>query len=285
MLRKLIKYDIKSVAPIWCLMAVVVACMAVFGSVVARVSIEAMERVDIFALLPVFGMLLAGLCAVVVVSSPFVTMFLVYWRFYKNFFTDEGYLTFTLPVSRRQLMLSKVINAMIWMLAHGVLLVFCLLIACWIVPPTFGDGLFNTVIFEGIGRALRGLWELGGAWTILWTLEILVGLLVSTLFSVGCFHLCITIGSVVAKKAKLLAAIGIYYLSNMVITTASQLFTTLILPHLIPGVEVLLRDAPQAAVNGATTLMVGIVIAVFAAAACAVHFAAMDMVERKLNLP
>lgn len=285
MLRKLIKYDIKSVAPIWCLMAVVVACMAVFGSVVARVSIEAMERVDIFALLPVFGMLLAGLCAVVVVSSPFVTMFLVYWRFYKNFFTDEGYLTFTLPVSRRQLMLSKVINAMIWMLAHGVLLVFCLLIACWIVPPTFGDGLFNTVIFEGIGRALRGFWELGGAWTILWTLEILVGLLVSTLFSVGCFHLCITIGSVVAKKAKLLAAIGIYYLSNMVITTASQLFTTLILPKMAPGFAILLRDASAGEGRVMATLLVAIVIAVFAAAACAVHFAAMDMVERKLNLP
>lgn len=285
MLRKLIKYDIKAVAPIWCLMAVVVAGMAVFGSAVARVSIETMERVDIFSLLPVFGMLLAGLCAVVVVSSPFVTMFLIYWRFYKNFFTDEGYLTFTLPVSRRQLMLSKVINAMIWMSAHGVLLAFCLLIACLMVPPTFGNGLFNTVIFEGIGTALRGLWEIGGAWTIVWTLEILLTFVVATLFSVGCFHLCITIGSVVAKKAKLLAAIGIYYLSNMVISTASQLFTTLILPRMAPGLEILLRDASAGEGKVMVTLLIAIAIAVFTAAACAVHFVAMDMVERKLNLP
>ena len=285
MLRKLIKYDIKAVAPIWLLMAAVVACMSVFGSVVGRVSIEAVENPDNYMLLCVFGMLLAFLCAMVVVSSPLVTTFLVYWRFYKNFYTDEGYLTFTLPVSRRQLMLSKVVNALIWTTAHGVLLALCLLIACLIVPPTFGEGVFNTVVFDGIGEGIRAIWKFGGAWTILWALEALVGLLVAMLFSIGCFHLCITIGAVVAKQAKLLAAIGIYYLSGMVISTASQLFTTLILPLLTPGLGVLLRDATAGQGFGVVSLIAAIVIAVFAAVACVVHFITVGMVERKLNLP
>ena len=37
-------------------------------------------------------------------------------RFYKNFFTDEGYLMFTLPVKTSDLILSKTLVAVIWRL-------------------------------------------------------------------------------------------------------------------------------------------------------------------------
>ena len=52
------------------------------------------------------AMLLVIACVMAIIASAVVTELLVFVRFYKNFFTDEGYLTFTLPVSRKDLLLS-----------------------------------------------------------------------------------------------------------------------------------------------------------------------------------
>lgn len=45
-----------------------------------------------------------------------LTLFLMVYRFYKNFFTDEGYLMMTLPTRPATLIFSKLLNAWIWII-------------------------------------------------------------------------------------------------------------------------------------------------------------------------
>ena len=58
------------------------------------------------------------LSLLVILGSCFGTKYLMIYRFFKSRFGDEGHLTFTLPVTRSQLLLSKTLNACIWLLAR-----------------------------------------------------------------------------------------------------------------------------------------------------------------------
>lgn len=48
-------------------------------------------------------------------ASSIITLIFILMRYYKNFFTDEGYLTFTLPVTPHELLWTKLISGMIWL--------------------------------------------------------------------------------------------------------------------------------------------------------------------------
>ena len=61
---------------------------------------------------------LASLLLIVFIAAAFagvvLTIFYMIYRFYKNFFTDEGYLMMTLPAKPAALIFSKFINAIVW---------------------------------------------------------------------------------------------------------------------------------------------------------------------------
>ena len=80
---------------------------------------------SILAITMFLGFLL--LCA-----SILTMMVLIVVNFYKTLITDEGYLTFTLPVSPTKLLLSKVLNGIIWNTI--MLVIFGLGLALIIVP-------------------------------------------------------------------------------------------------------------------------------------------------------
>lgn len=64
--------------------------------------------------------ILSSLLTVAFMLAPFIILFMagfyVIWRFYKNLFTDEGYLMNTLPTKPVSLVCSKLVTALIWML-------------------------------------------------------------------------------------------------------------------------------------------------------------------------
>ena len=80
------------------------ASRASFGSSpsasVLRGTIALMDEYSL-SLFSLLGLLISIGCIFLIYSSMWVTFFLTYWRYYKNLFSDEGYLTFTLPVSRK----------------------------------------------------------------------------------------------------------------------------------------------------------------------------------------
>ena len=138
------------------------------------------------------------------------SVFVVIWRFYKSRFGDEGYLTFTLPVNHHQLLLSSILNSVI-----GIVLVFlaaaaAVVLSCILFMMGFPVDFWPEAA-GAVCRAFGTLMEaMEGNWMIFW--EILGTVLLAGLHEIVVLMLSVTIGAMIAKKYKLLAAVGAYYL-------------------------------------------------------------------------
>lgn len=110
MLRKAIKYEWK--ASVRGMLPLYLAMLAL--SVVTHFAqryLDAGNDIRIINILSVITMILffAGLAAISI-SAIVLTV----QRFYRSFFSDEGYLTMTLPLSTHKLILSRLIVSVIW---------------------------------------------------------------------------------------------------------------------------------------------------------------------------
>ena len=86
--------------------------------------------------------MIAAMIALAVVGAAAVLVYM--GRFYKSRFTDEGYLTFTLPVNTHQNLLASLVNTAIGMVL--ITLVICLSGCLWMVIAFAGvEGFYQTV--------------------------------------------------------------------------------------------------------------------------------------------
>lgn len=275
MLRKLLKYDLKAVWKTWLWLAAAALLVAIPGGFCFRFLNSTMGESSAFFLLQLSAVLGVLACMLVIVGFLVVTEILVFWRFYVNFFSDEGYLTFTLPVSRAQLLLSKTLNACIWLLSgFAVITVSVLEIVLIVQPSAVGE------LFKGLGTLIT----LGGFWSVLWFLELILIALAGMWLSVSIIQLCITIGSIVAKKHKILASIGIYYLVNMVLGFASQIFTVVGLFSAVGAIDTVLSHVSEAEAPFFATLILLAAAVIVATIAYFIHTITLGKLERKLNL-
>ena len=159
-----------------------------------------------------------GLTAAIiaVAITGVAALFLYISRFYKSRFTDEGYLTFTLPVNTHQNLLASMANT-----AIGMVIVFFVICAClglWLMIGLSGIPEVWTLFRE----KLPELWHsfVYAMKTIPWEY---VGLfLLNTLTGGACalvvLMLSVTIGSILARKHKVLVAVGVYYGINVALS-------------------------------------------------------------------
>ena len=125
MLLRLLKLDIRSTGRI---MVVLYAAVLVLAAV-SRVLSSFLDKTVGSVLIMFFAKAISVLFVVAVVACIVMTFVLMLIRFYKNFLTDEGYLMFTLPVTTGQLIWSKLLVAVLWVIvsaAVGILASFIL---------------------------------------------------------------------------------------------------------------------------------------------------------------
>ena len=137
MLLRLLKQDIRSTGRI---MAVLYAAVLVLAAV-SRVLTSFVDETVASVLIMVFSRLISILFVIAVVACVVMTFVLMIIRFYKNFLTDEGYLMFTLPVTTGQLIWSKLLVAVFWVIvsaAVGVLASFILTVGTDAQDVIFG---------------------------------------------------------------------------------------------------------------------------------------------------
>ena len=284
MLRKLIKYDIKSVARVFWFVAISVLGLSVFGAFVLRGTIALMDEYSL-SLFSLLGLLISIGCIFLIYSSMWVTFFLTYWRYYKNLFSDEGYLTFTLPVSRKQLLLSKTINAMIWSAAQALLLTVSVLIYLLIVPEGKDGHFFSPFLFDLIGETFVSLWKNVGAWLFAYIPQIFAILFVATLFQIGMIQFSITVGAIIAKRVRLLVAVGVYYALSGALSTCLTILIRFAIPTIGEGIKELMLYASPNSEHLVVLLFLTLFTVVVAALSAILHFSTLDVLERKLNLP
>lgn len=121
MLKKLLKYDLK-----WCYKPLFVFyILAIFFSIIVRI-VESFEQ-------SLIVLIMDKICCGVVIAmivNILINCFMRNWaRFVKNMYKDESYLTHTLPVSKSQIYLSKILTGMITLVTSFIVIVVCLAIA------------------------------------------------------------------------------------------------------------------------------------------------------------
>lgn len=105
MLGKLIKYDLKALAKILAPLWGVLLVMGLIFGISIRSNLEGIgNTMTVFSLVVIVA---------VIVAIFVMNVIVVIQRFWKGLLQEEGYLMFTLPVTTRSLILSKVISALI----------------------------------------------------------------------------------------------------------------------------------------------------------------------------
>lgn len=202
------------------------------------------------------------------IACPFI---FAITRFYRNLFTGEGYLSFTLPVTTHQHIWVKLVVAVV---TETVTLVAA---ALSVIVITFGD--LTVEIGKAIGYLFKLFTERWGAHMPTYMLEAIVGLIVLFALETLLFYACICIGQQ-SKKNRVLAAVGAYfgiYAIQQVIGTICVLI----------GVEIdweplliWVFEHPFVTVH---MVMCGAIV-LMALVGCLLYFIAHRLISRRLNL-
>ena len=283
MLRKLLKYDFKSVLKFWSIGALVMLALCCASGLSMRVLYSDREFHGMIKLVAFLGSLLGNLSVTVFAS---LTMILLAIRFYKNFFTDEGYLTFTLPVKLHTVLNSKLIASMVVMAATTLWIILG-----YILQYAIGMGRFweeMSIVFDEIGTGMEQLMvflkENGYlGWIILYIVETVFITFFSSLFGYLFLYCCITFGSIVAKKAKVVASIVIYYVSNWVFSVVIMIF--LVFGVVAFGTWISGADLGEQQVMQLIGLLLFGVVALEAMLCSLLYTLQYRLLDRKLNLP
>lgn len=273
MLKKLLKYDLRSVFRFWWIVALISVGMAVLGGFAQSI----LYNDDIPRVINVIASIVVFFSYFCMMGLAVLTQVLLFIRFYRNFFTDEGYLTFTLPVKRETLLNSKVLAGFIAMAAAAAVCALNLSII-FAIPQyeVFRSGEF----FSGIKEGLREIPDHLVGPLIVMGIEALVLAALVLLLSVLFLYCCITFGSMLVKKGKLFASIGMYYGIGSAIINAMQLILVLSVGSITVWMEPISEwQAPTIV----TLILLGGIL--FLAALCALVYAFTHwMLGRKLNL-
>lgn len=216
MVKKLFKHEIhalwRSMAPVWAILLGV----SVLGRVIHLFEQEDSIIYNIVSGSSVFFYVVALIACLV---CPFV---FAVTRFYRNLFSGEGYLTFTLPVTTGQHLWVKLTVA----LATELVTLFAAALS--VIVVTFGD------LTVEIGKAIWYLFKLcvekWGAHLPMYIVEVVIGVIVLFAVETLLFYCCICVGQQ-AKKNRVLAAVGVYfgiYAVNQVIGTIFVIMATFI---------------------------------------------------------
>lgn len=218
MLGKLLKYDFKSVFKFWWIAALTSFGVSLVGSgciTVLRAERDLPTVVDASA---IFVLIIAIVSFCIFAVLPTIIIFI---RYYKNFFTDEGYLTFTLPVKVKNLINSKLIMSVVLMIATGIVLVIDVFTMLGI---GFADVIFSKEFLDNLFLIVKEVIEKVGAYILLYGVEAVILAVLSVVSFFLFLFCCITLASVITKKARVITAIAIYYGVNCVVTFILEIF-------------------------------------------------------------
>jgi hypothetical protein len=120
MLGKLIKHEFRATGRIMLPMFAIMLLV----SALANISIANLDRVN-NRILGVIMMIIVVVFAIGLIAMAIVSIVLMINRFRSNILGDEGYITFTLPVSVHSLLWSKIIVTTVWFLLTILVIVLC----------------------------------------------------------------------------------------------------------------------------------------------------------------
>lgn len=274
MFAKLLKYEWRATRGFLGLLSLICLSAALVGGLAMRYLVWVSEldtQEDVAIVLSVLTMIFAFIAiAIGAAAMQFFTL----WRFYKSRFTDEGYLTFTLPVTTHQILLSSFVNCLLGVLSSLVALGISYLVLLLLGFSALDN--FFPSLWEVLPLAMENLWRLfsgeTGTFLGLFLLEIVTG----TFSGVLTMMLSVTIGCILAKRHKVVVSVAVYFGISMAISMITSV---------LGAIQGIVSYTSQAA-SGISTLsgmmLSGSVLAVVVAIGA--YWLMYVLVHRKLNL-
>lgn len=155
MFVKLLKQEWRATSKLLGIMSLAVLGVGVLEAVILRMMVA---NQDIGAASIAVNSTLSSLMlflSLAIVAYVIGVQILLIVRFYKNKFTDEGYLTFTLPVTCHQIFLSSLVNMVIWTVISGIVTVLCV----GIILVVGTSGLVDTTLWRILWNSVQDVFE------------------------------------------------------------------------------------------------------------------------------
>lgn len=280
MLRKLLKYDFKSVFKFWWIAALTSTAISTLGGFCLEIIKDSSsEAVTIQppTVLIVTAWLVLILAILALSAFSILTIIMIYVRFYQNFFTDAGYLTFTLPVKRTLHLNSKLIMGFVTQFATTFTIIVNI---CLMLGIAFAEEIFTKEVWDAVVAGVKVFFkELEWEFVVFIIEIILISVLVS-LFNTLFTYACITFASTITKRAKIITAVGIYYGASGLLSFVIQML------YLFGSTTVIdFIDKQPDNMASIILILIALIVLLFVASVCALLYTFEHwMLERKLNL-
>lgn len=260
MLGKLMKHELKATSRLLVPLYLILLCISILDRII-------LNFVNYNWMMKVISNILTTGFLFILVAIIVVTIVLIITRFYKNLVTDEGYLMFTLPVRTHQLINSKLIIAVFWMLISIGFIFGSLFIA-----------FASTERMDIIIRTIRENYEelstvFNGTLPVL-TAEMILLCFVSLVTNLLMFYVSIAIGQLFNGRKLLgsfIAYIGIY--------TALQMIMLLMV-----GICILFNWDSLNSAKGYPQMLLPLFILILVACSAAFYFITNHILSKRLNL-
>lgn len=235
MFKKCLKYDLQALRKIWLIAAAVMLPVSLLGGLGSFLYINGMVNVTAFEsagemtalqVLTILSMLMGMFAMMIVIYAIAIfsgsTTIMLAIRYYTHFFTDQGYLTFTLPVKRSTQFWSKTVSGMLYLLGTAIvnaftaLCIFAGFAISLLANPEVSAELGFADLFAGVTA--------GNILSVLYTIVaiILLSLVIVAIqfISLMAEYLLITLAATLFRNHKLLSVILAYFGFGALLTAA-----------------------------------------------------------------
>lgn len=240
MLGKLMKHEWKGTYRVGCLMLIVLMGITFFGWLafqspmwqsLAKDSYYYDSRVTLLDIVSIFTLMLY-LIMLVAVSVGIIVFLAVH--FYKTMYTDEGYLTHTLPVTKNNLLFSKIFISGVWVLILLLAVyvsIFALLNFMFgtILPDEYSVWEFWRMFSKEFGDAIAEAIREGlGINLTVYGIYFIVSILISPFITIIILFGAISMGQLFTKHRVLMAIvsyIGVMIINGILSSIIEGIFT------------------------------------------------------------
>lgn len=266
MVKKLFKHEILAYFRVWWPLQV----LMIFVAAVNRLLQEFAFDDAIYDI--VFGSSSFAFAVCIIASLALVEIFSI-TRFYKNLFTCEGYLSFTLPITPTQHVIVKLLTAFMFQ----ILTVISILISVCVI--TSGDVLVE--IIKSADYLLGLAYKEYGLHIALYAVEFIIAAAVSMLGTTLLFYACISIGQTF-KKNRIAGAVITYFAYYWITQIITTVFTVMLsqYPDLFETLSEFASNNPIVTVH----IAVCSATVISAVLALMYFFVTKYMIKNKLNL-
>jgi hypothetical protein len=202
MLRKLIKYDLKYGAKIF----IIIHALLIISCVLGRLLfVNKLDFSNSNSVLFSYIALFMTMFILIFTAINLAVIAMVAIRFYRNLFSDEGYLTWTLPATSTEQLWAKIISGTFWYILDMLIITLSLFILITGKNVTTAYAKIAPDITNALGMPLGT-----------WGFYLLVICLFTSISGVVSIYLCIAVGQLFPGH-RVLCSIIIYFVLSAVL--------------------------------------------------------------------